>query len=332
MRRLLGELVAKLRFEEYVLWYYTPLALAFTDQLTPAATVYDCMDELSAFRGASPELCARERELLARADVVFTGGRSLYESKRQVRQDVHLFPSSVDVAHFARAREPLADPPDQAPLRRPRLGFFGVIDERFDIELLRGAAAARPDWEWIMVGPVVKIDPDTLPRAQNIHWLGSKTYAELPAYLASWDVALLLFARNESTRFISPTKTPEYLAAGKPVVSTSIRDVVQPYGKRGLVEIADDVEGLVAASERCLAGHGDRWRADVDAFLAELSWGPVLEQDAGPHRARPGRERGALGDAPGPAGDGQRAGWRNGLRKERRCSTTWWSAPALPAP
>lgn len=278
LRQMLAKLIEESGFERYVLWYYTPLALAFTDLLTPAATVYDCMDELSAFRGASPELCARERELLARADVVFTGGRSLYESKRQLRQDVHLFPSSVDVAHFARAREPLPEPPDQAPLRRPRLGFFGVIDERFDIELLRGAAAARPEWEWVMVGPVVKIDPASLPRAANIHWLGSKTYRELPAYLSSWDVALLLFARNESTRFISPTKTPEYLAAGKPVVSTSIRDVVQPYGKRGLVEIADDVEGFVTAAGRCLAGAGARWRADVDAFLAELSWDRTWKQ------------------------------------------------------
>ncbi len=272
LRRLLGELVAELGFAHYVLWYYTPLALAFTDALRPAVTVYDCMDELSAFRGASPELCARERELLSRADVVFTGGRSLFESKRQLRPDVHLFPSSVDVAHFGRAREQLPEPSDQAALRRPRLGFFGVIDERFDIELLRGVAAARPDWEWVMVGPVVKIDAETLPRAQNIHWLGGKTYPELPAYLAGWDVALMPFARNESTRFISPTKTPEYLAAGKPVVSTSIRDVVQPYGKRGLVEVADDVEGFVAAAERCLAGRGERWRADVDAFLSELSW------------------------------------------------------------
>jgi glycosyltransferase involved in cell wall biosynthesis len=273
-RALLDGLLEAQGVSDFTLWYYTPMALAFTDHLRPRLVVYDCMDELSLFQGAPPELLERERQLLARADVVFTGGMSLYEAKRDRHPNVHGVPSSVDVAHFAAARQGLPDPADQAPLRRPRLGFFGVLDERFDVPLVAGAARARPDWQFVMLGPVVKIDPAVLPRAPNVHYLGAKSYGELPAYLAGWDVALLPFARNDSTRFISPTKTPEYLAAGRPVVSTSIRDVVRPYGERGLVRIADDVDGFVAAAEAAMGedGRSPGWLARVDEVLAGMSW------------------------------------------------------------
>jgi UDP-galactopyranose mutase len=263
-----------------VLWYYTPMALPFTRHLRPLATVYDCMDELSAFKGAPPALCEREEELFRRADLVFTGGQSLYEAKRERHHAVHAFPSSIDRAHFRQARTLSTEPLDQAAVPHPRLGFFGVIDERLDIELLDGVAAARPDWQFVMIGPVVKIDPATLPRHRNIHYLGSKAYQELPAYLAGWDVALLPFANNESTRFISPTKTPEYLAAGKPVISTSIRDVVRPYGELGLVRIADTVDEFVGAAEALLTEQRERsdWLARVDAFLARNSWDETWAQ------------------------------------------------------
>jgi glycosyltransferase involved in cell wall biosynthesis len=258
---------------DFVLWYYTPMALGTADRLPPAlATVYDCMDELSAFRGAPPELLLREAELLQRADLLFTGGPSLYEAKRRQHGSVHLFPSSVDVEHFAQARQPLADPPDQASVPRPRLGFFGVLDERLDTDLLAGVAELRPAWQLVLVGPLAKIEPSALPRRPNIHYLGQKPYAELPQYLAGWDVALLPFARNAATRFISPTKTPEYLAAGRPVVSTSIADVVRPYGEQGLVRIADEPEGFVSAVEAALAEEQGRRRARADAFLAGTSW------------------------------------------------------------
>jgi glycosyltransferase involved in cell wall biosynthesis len=257
-----------------ILWYYTPMALSWTGGLGSSLTVYDCMDELSAFRGAPPALLEEEARLLQRAHVVFTGGASLYEAKRGRHPNVHCLPSSVDVAHFRRARGPLAEPADQAAIPRPRLGFFGVLDERLDLELLAGVADLRPDWHWVMVGPVVKVDPAALPRRPNIHYLGAKRYEELPAYLAGWDVAVLPFARNEATRFISPTKTPEYLAAGRPVVSTSIRDVVQPYGEQGLVRIADRPEEFVAAAEAAmLIDAGDEgWRRRVDAALSRMSW------------------------------------------------------------
>jgi UDP-galactopyranose mutase len=270
---MIDRLIATHGVHDFVAWYYTPMALGFSSHLRPLATVYDCMDELSAFKGASPELRERERELFERADHVFTGGQSLYEAKRAQHTSVHAFPSSIDRAHFAQARMGLADPEDQREIPHPRLGFFGVIDERFDSELLGAVASARPDWHFVMIGPVVKIDPATLPKAHNIHYLGGKEYRQLPAYLSGWDVALLLFARNEATRFISPTKTPEYLAAGKPVVSTSIRDVVRPYGQLGLVRIADTPEDFVAAAGAAL-GEQDQaeWLERVDGFLAQTSW------------------------------------------------------------
>lgn len=257
---------------EYVLWYYTPMAIPLTEGLEPLGVIYDCMDELSLFRGAPRELLDRESKLLAAADLVFTGGQSLYEAKRGRHPRVHAFPSSIEAEHFRRAREECPEPDDQSALPRPRLGYFGVIDERLDLDLLAAMADARPDWQIVMVGPVVKIDPEGLPRRANLHYLGMKDYAELPLYLAGWDVALMPFALNESTRFISPTKTPEYLAGGRPVVSTPVRDVVKPYGENGMVEIADGPEEFVAAVERALSGRGEGWLERVDELLSRGSW------------------------------------------------------------
>ncbi len=293
VQTLLTRLFAEQRIREHALWYYTPMALGWTRGLRPLATVYDCMDELSAFKGAPPELRAREDELFRRADLVFTGGQSLYEAKRGRAPHVYAFPSGIDLEHFGRARDITADPEDQASIPHPRLGFFGVVDERFDLELLGALSRERPDWHFVIIGPVVKIDADALPRAANIHYLGSKSYEELPAYLAGWDVATLLFARNEHTRFISPTKTPEYLAAGKPVVSTSIRDVVRPYGEMGLVRIADDAAEFARAASELLARGADAdWLSRVDALLVQNTWdrtwarmSELIEGVAGRHLA-----------------------------------------------
>ena len=265
---------------QFVSWYYTPMALEFTRHLKPAATVYDCMDELSAFKNAPGSLNKLEQELFTRADLVFTGGESLFEAKQDSHHSVHAFPSSIDRDHFMQARTPKHDhePADQKNVPHPRFGFFGVVDERFDLDLLHHVAATKPEWNFIIIGPVVKIDAATLPRLSNIYYLGSKPYNELPAYIAGWDVALLLFARNEATRFISPTKTPEYLAAGKPVVSTSIRDVVRPYGERGLVEIADTGDEFIAACQRMLNGSVADWLQRVDSFLAGTSWDSTWAQ------------------------------------------------------
>jgi len=259
---------------DLVAWYYTPMMLPFSRHLEPVCTVYDAMDELANFRFAPPTLLGLERELLERADVVFTGGYSLYESKKQKHGNVHPFPSSVDSAHFAQARGNLADPADQAGLAHPRLGFYGVIDERIDLDLIAAIADARPDWQLVMVGPVVKISEDDLPRRANIHYLGGKSYDELPSYLAHWDVALMPFAINAATRFISPTKTPEYLAAGVPVVSTPIRDVKRHYERVAGVRIAGTADQFIAGCEAQLAlrKSGDRWLAEVDGLLSTMSW------------------------------------------------------------
>jgi UDP-galactopyranose mutase len=271
-RDLLDELVIRHRIQSFVAWYYTPMALPFSRHLAPAAVVYDCMDELASFKNAPAVLKEREATLLRLADLVLTGGQSLYEAKRHQHQNIHPFPSSVDVEHFAQARVIADDPADQAPIPRPRLGFFGVIDLRMDVALLDAVAAARPDWQIVLLGPIVKIDAAHLPRRSNIHYLGAKSYNELPHYVAGWDVALLPFARNDATRFISPTKTPEYMAAGKPVVSTSIRDVVRPYGQQGLVRIADDPASFVAACEAAMAEDASARVRQADAFLRQTSW------------------------------------------------------------
>jgi UDP-galactopyranose mutase len=259
---------------DLIRWYYTPMMLGFSRHLAAVCTVYDCMDELANFKFAPPELTILERELMSVADVVFTGGYSLWEAKRDRHPNIHPFPSSVDRAHFAKARVSRDAPADQAAIPCPRLGFYGVVDERMDLSLLAELADARPDWSLVIVGPVVKIDPADLPKRPNLYYLGGKTYDELPLYLGGWDVALMPFAINESTRFISPTKTPEYLAGGRPVVSTPIVDVARHYGELEAVKIAATPEAFIAACDEALAlsrGRG-AWLKQVDAVLSALSW------------------------------------------------------------
>lgn len=267
-----------------VAWVYTPLALPLVERLNPLAVVYDCMDELSLFLGAPPELVARENELLARADLVFTGGRSLYRAKRHRHRDIHCLPSSVDAAHFGRARagRPAGvretEPADQAGIPHPRLGFFGVIDERLDLGIVAALADAHPEWQIVMLGPVVKIDPAVLPRRPNLHYPGPREYAELPAYLAGWDVCLLPFALNDATRFISPTKTLEYMAAERPIVSTPITDVAEPYGQ--IVYLGSTPGEFVAACEAALAEEpAERVRRVglMREILAGTSWDATAE-------------------------------------------------------
>jgi UDP-galactopyranose mutase len=224
------------------------------------------------FKGAPPEMLPREAKLFERADLVFTGGQSLYEAKRDRHPSVHAFPSSIDVAHFEQALSVENEPADQKDIPHPRIGFCGVIDERTDIELLAQIADLRPDWQFVMIGPVVKIDENDLPRPSNIHYLGGKDYKDLPSYIGGWDVAMMPFALNDSTKFISPTKTPEYLAAGRPVVSTPIRDVVRPYGEKGLVRIASTAEEFINAIETALNEDADSRRALAREHLSTMSW------------------------------------------------------------
>ena len=271
-RDWINELLSQYQIADYIAWYYTPMALSFTEHLQARLTIYDCMDELSAFHGAPPQLRNRERQLMQRADLLFTGGYSLFEAKRALHSAVYAFPSSIDFDHFAQARKGLAEPADQQHVPIPRIGFSGVIDERFDTELLGAIAARRPDWQFILIGPVVKINPAILPQGPNVHYLGLKSYNDLPTYFSHWQAAILPFALNESTRFISPTKTPEYLAAGLPVISTPIQDVVTSYGRYDQVWIANSVDTFEQAIEEALAKQNSLDWSNVDTFLHHHSW------------------------------------------------------------
>ena len=272
--RLLDDLLALNGAVRPILWFYTPMMYSFACHVEAAAVVYDCMDELANFRFAPPQLEKTEAALIARADVVFTGGHSLYEAKRHLHDNIHPFPSSVDVRHFQSSRGGCDEPSDQRAILGPKLGYYGVIDERLDLGLIGAVARARPNLSFVFIGPVVKIAAEDLPKAANIHYLGQKNYSELPAYLSGWDAALMPFALNEATKFISPTKTPEYLASGRPVVTTQITDVVRQYGDVGGVFFADGAAGFASACDHALTlkRSGNNWLELVDTMLANLSW------------------------------------------------------------
>lgn len=272
-RRLMKEFLATEGIEAHGAWFYTPMALPLLDLLNPQIVIYDCMDELSAFLNAPAELLEREEGLFRAADIVFTGGPSLYRAKKDCHPNVHCFPSSVDTEHFARGVAEMPEAPDQSTIPSPRLGYFGVIDERLDIGLIEALATAHPEWQIAMVGPVVKIDPEVLPKSSNIHYFGQRSYKDLPSYLTGWDVCLLPFARNQATRFISPTKTLEYMAAGKLIVSTPITDVADPYGN--FVYLGATHAEFVHACESAISATPSERRARVNdgyRVIAKTSW------------------------------------------------------------
>lgn len=261
-----------------ILWYYTPMALgAEPATVRPRLTVYDVMDDLASFRAAPPELRRREARLLSEVDLVFTGGPTLYRQRRDMHPSVHCFPSGVEAGHFA-ATTRTSPPGGLAYRSRPILGYYGVIDERLDLDLLAEIADRRPDWTIALIGPEAKIDESTIPDRDNIVRFGQQAYDDLPAFLACFDVALMPFARNEATRAISPTKTLEYLAGGKPVVSTPITDVVTLYGDA--VDFAATGKEFVAASEAVLNRTRDadrQWRARAARLVAAHDWDCIAE-------------------------------------------------------
>lgn len=278
LTEMLAELIQEEELYNYVAWLYTPMAVPLAKTLKPQVVVYDCMDELSAFKFAPVRLIEREKELLEWADLVFTGGPSLYGAKKDRHHSVHCFSSSVDTEHFRQATT-LPDATDQAELARPRLGYYGVIDERIDLRLLDGVAQAHPDWQVVVVGPVVKIDPESLPKRPNIHYMGQRHYKELPSFLAGWDVCLMPFALNESTKYISPTKVLEYMAAELPIVSTPVTDIAEPYGD--IVYLANSVEEFNNACEQALeetANEKHRRVARGRDVLSHTSWDSTAAQ------------------------------------------------------
>ncbi|WP_426128563.1 UDP-galactopyranose mutase [Pararhizobium sp. PWRC1-1] len=272
--KLLEELLWLNSATRPILWFYTPIMYSFARHIEASAVVYDCMDELANFKFAPARLKEAEMALIARADVVFTGGHSLYDAKRHLHDNMHPFPSSVDIVHFQAARVNPEEPFDQKAIVGPKLGYYGVIDERLDLALIDAVAKARPNVSFIFIGPVAKIAPEDLPKASNIFYLGQKSYKELPAYLSGWEAALMPFALNDATKYISPTKTPEYLAAARPVVSTPIKDVIRHYGDSKGVFIARDADGFAEACDEALAlkKSGTGWLASVDTMLRSSSW------------------------------------------------------------
>ena len=274
LKELVAQLIARENLSRYVAWFYTPMALPLSEVIVPQAVVYDCMDELSAFLHAPRQLLDYEAKLLALSDLVFTGGPSLYRAKRNRHPNVYCFPSSVDAEHFQQARNGTAEEPEiQASLPHPRLGFFGVIDERLDLKLIGSLADSHPEWQIAMIGPVVKIDPALLPQRSNIHYFGQRHYSELPSFISGWDLCILPFARNESTRFISPTKTLEYMAAERLIVSTPITDVKEPYGK--IVYLGESPEAFTAACEMALHASPDEREMRILGMrevLRKTSW------------------------------------------------------------
>ncbi|WP_413290399.1 glycosyltransferase family 1 protein [Bdellovibrio sp. HCB337] len=273
LMRLVSELVNDEGFQAFTLWYSTPTALAYTRHLTPMAVLYDFAEDLSKCAGAPMNYADLETELLYRADLVFTASSALHDVKKYFHHNIHHMPSSIDFEHFSCARTHLIDAEDQENIPHPRVGYFGVIDERLDLELLERMALQRRDWSFVLVGPIVNIDPACLPRHFNIFYLGKKDYKDLPMYISGWDATLLPFAVNELTRFLNPTQTLEYLAAGKPVISTPIQDIVHHYGFKKTVAIGETTKEFIGHIEKALQGACKAdWQKQVDSLLSYVSW------------------------------------------------------------
>lgn len=250
-------------------WFYSAAFSPLIKKLNFNTIVYDCMDELSLFKGASQVLITQEQYLLQQADVVFTGGKSLYEVKKKMHDKVFCFPSSVDEMHFAQAKNDIAIPEDILSIKTPIVGYFGVIDERIDLELIKNTAASLPQISFVMIGPLAKISDADLPRLPNIHYLGMKSYNELPHYLKAFDIAMMPFSLNDATKYISPTKTLEYMAAGKPIISTRIKDVARDYSRCvKIIENADDFCAAIVATIESQASYD----SDYDEILSNTSW------------------------------------------------------------
>ena len=258
-------------------WYYSPMAVEWSlGEFPSRGVVYDCMDELSQFRFAPPELIENERRLLENADIVFTGGYKLYEKKSRQHDNAHCFGCGVEYEHFAKAQVNGPIPEDMKAIKKPVIGWFGVIDERVDYDLIREAAAMRPDYSFVLVGPVVKVDPAALPKAENIHWMGGRDYKELPDYCRAFDICMMCFALNEATEFINPTKALEYLATGKPVISAPVQDVLRQYSD--LVEIVRTPGEFVEAIDRLLKDpNKKRIQKGIDK-ARESSWEGTVSQ------------------------------------------------------
>lgn len=275
---LVDELIYEEELIEYTTWYYSPKALTFSRHLDPKAVIFDYLDQLS-YSGEHFEV--EESELMQRADIVFSSGQSLYETKKHAHHNIHFMPSGLDYAHFSQGRSKLVEPDDQINIPRPRVGFYGVIDQRFNFDLVIQMADLRPEYQFVIAGPVVNLDTRKLPRRSNIHYLGKKDYYALPLYLAGWDVTMMPYHLNETTKLVSPMKTLEYLAAGRPIISTGIPDVINAFEKRQLVRIANNPEDFLDQIDLAMQEKNrPEWLDRVDHFLKDQSWDNLFEKMA----------------------------------------------------
>jgi glycosyltransferase involved in cell wall biosynthesis len=268
-------------FDRPLLWYYSPMDSSWSlGYFENRGVVYDCMDELSQFTGAPKALVLNESRLMENADVVFTGGYELGEKKRKQHDNVHTFGCGVEFSHFNKAQDPTTPiPPDIDFMHRPVLGWFGVVDERVDYAMVGEMARMRPDWSFAMVGPVVKVDPNLLPHSPNLFWLGGRDYQQLPNYCAAFDVNMMCFAINAATQYINPTKGLEYMATGKPIVGTHVRDVVKQWSD--IVFLAKGAEEFVAAAQKALdrsnPDRNDRVRKGLE-LAQQCSWESTVQR------------------------------------------------------
>src|SRR5581483_2571840 len=263
------------KFSSIIQWFYDPMAAtAFAGRFNEQLIVYDCMDELSLFRGAAPELVQRERELLRVADVVFAGGPKIWRAKRKLNRNCFCYGCGVDAEHFGRARDPkLVVAKELTDVPRPVFGYIGVVDERIDYDLLAKLADSTKG-SIAMVGPSTKIDIRDLPRRNNLHWIGGRQYTDLPSYAKAFDVCIMPFAMNEATRFINPTKALEYMATGRPIVSTPVEDVIAQFND--VITIADGEATFAEACARA-AAQPEVWRIEQGLALAALSsWDSIV--------------------------------------------------------
>lgn len=278
---LVDELLLARNIRNFTTWYYSPSYLSFTRHLNPKHMIYDIIDDVTQAKINPLLLRDLEGELFEKANLVFTAGQSLYKAKRFRRPNIHAFPSSIDKVHFGQARVKNAEPQDQAQIAHPRIGFYGVLNERVDFTILSEIAALRPNYQFVLIGPVVNEQTTALPQAKNIHYLGQKSYRELPQYIAGWDVAMMPFVLSDRTRFVSPTNTPEFLAAGLPVVSSALEDVMSPYGEEQLVRIAHSATEFAAGIDSAMKDRKNiRWQVKVDSYLADISWDQTWQKMA----------------------------------------------------
>lgn len=299
MRILLDELLGAGGAEEAIFWYYNPAAIRYSDHLSPALTVYDCIGDPEALPGAHANIAKLERHLMDRADVLFTTSTALMKSRRRFNINIHVFPNSIDRDHFAQARcKDANEPEDQKVIPHPRLGFYGMINENIDRQLLEQIADLRPEWHFVFIGPIVPGNEEALPKRKNIHYLGAKSYEALPCYLCGWDLALVPLKEDQQTKRLLPAKVPEYLAAGVRVIATPLEEIVTHYGRKGLVQVISGVEVFANVAQSLLDDSGAEkasWLRQVDAELSGNSWDKTfaamqVELESALRQKRPARK------------------------------------------